>query len=436
MKNKILFAGLILATCLGISAAISTPVNAALIPNVTVQIPEPVPGKKASNAAVIEPSSKLQILSSNWLRCGSLSIYDCELGVMAASATFVEGDYYAYEIRLQCVESLDYFLDTKFTINGLSPGSINVHNIAEATIRSKVYQAKHTYGYTLTPSSNYTFPAKTVGYSTPSGYEFTVQNASTTSITIKNTISGSGASAFNITTALPYDPTSNIGLGSGGGKATFTLTPKTGLAPGTYSATVTVSGEKVASKSFNISFTVNPTSNPAPTPATKYSITVQDDGNGIAWADKTSAAAGTNITLFTNAKPGYMFKKWDVVSGGVKMTGSEFTMPGNNVTIKALFEKSGEANQHEQDDISKEDDNDNVTANENDNEIVGGMEPDNEVNEKEGFNWLWVLFGILLAVAAAGSTWFFIIKKQEKDQEETDGKKTSGKANKAKKEQI
>ena len=435
MKNKILFAGLMLATCLGALVVLPTPVSAELIPIVTVQIPEPIPGKKPSFAAVIEPSSKVQNLGSNWLRCGSPSIYDCELGVMAASATFVEGEYYAYEIRLQRIEVPDYFLDTKFTINGLSPGSINVHNIAEATIRSKVYQAKHTYGYTLTPSSNYTFSAKTVGYSSLAGYNFTVQNTSTTGITIKNTISGSGASAFNITTALPYDPTSNIGLGSGGGKATFTLTPKTGLAAGTYSATVTVSGEKVASRSFNISFTVNSAS------ATTYSITVQDDGNGIAWADKTSAAAGANVTLYTNAKPGYMFKKWDVVSGGVKMMGSEFTMPSNNVTVKALFEKIPKDGETVTSDDSDSDgdgtlgdgDEDTVKDDSEGGSIVGGVTGKN----KKEFNWLWILFGAFAAIAAGGGIWFLIVKKREEDEEKKDKKKAGKKANKkSKKEQA
>ena len=399
--------------------ALPTPVNAALIPNVTVQIPEPVPSKKPSYNAVIEPSSKVQNLGSSWLRCSSPSIYTCTIGVMAGSATFVEGEYYAYEIQLQRIEVPDYFLDTKFTINGLSPDSINVHNIAEVTIRSKVYQAKHTYGYTLTPSSNYTFPAKTVGYGTSAGYAFTVQNTSTTGITIKNTISGSGASAFNITTALPYDPTSNIGLGSGGGKATFTLTPKTGLSPGTYNATLTVSGVNLVSKSFNIGFTVKPITGAA------HSITVESSDNGIAWADQTSTAAGANVTLYTNAKPGYMFKKWDVISGGIKMIGSEFTMGTSNVIVKALFEKMPEGGETTKPDDSDDNDGDDTAQNDNNNDI-DTIQDDNKngslanvitSEDERASNCLWVLFGVLVAVAAGGSTWFFLMKKHEKNED-------------------
>ena len=383
--------------------ALPTPVSAALIPNVTVQIPEPIPGKKPSYAAVIEPSSKVQNLDSNWLRCSSTSIYTCTLGVMAGSATFVEGEYYAYEIRLQRIEVPDYFLDTKFTINGLVPDSINVHNIAEVTLRSKVYQAKHTYGYTLTPSSNYTFPAKTVGYSTSDGYNFTVQSTSSTTITISANISGSGASAFNNKTALPGNPTTNISLGTGGGLVKFTITPKTDLAAGTYNATVTVSGPNLVSKSFNISFTVNPVS------ATTYSITVQTDGNGTASASHTSAAAGTEISLTATAKDGYMFKKWDVIDGGVKMMGSEFTMPSNNVIIKALFQKS--------DTVEQDGEDITTTTVEGDSEIEKEeLNTNDQTSEDEGFNWLWILFGVLVAIAASGSILFFFMRKREKNQ--------------------
>jgi len=351
MKNKILFAGLMLATCLGALVVLPTPVSAALIPSVTVQIPEPVPGKKPSYAAVIEPSSKVQNLSSDWLRCSSTSIYTCTIGVMAASATFVEGEYYAYEIRLQRIEVPDYFLDTKFTINGLVPDSINVHNIAEATIRSKVYQAKHTYGYTLTPSGNYTFPAKTVGYGAPGGYEFTVQSTSSTTITVRANISGSGASAFNITIALPYPPTSDISLGTGGGLVKYTITPKTGLTAGTYNATITVSGEKVASRSFDVGFTVN----------SAAGTTSPDSSTG-------STVSGDNGR----------------VDGGGDV--------GDSVDVDDVEDSSTEGGDM----------------------MVGGVALDEKTDEgeDEGFNWLWVLFGVLATTAVGGGVWLLLAKKR------------------------
>ena len=73
---------------------------------------------------------------------------------------------------------------------------------------------------------------------------------------------------------------------------------------------------------------------------TEYSVTVSTDGNGTAMADKTSAAAGTVVTLTATPKSGYHFKQWQVVTGGVTIKDSKFTMPAGNVEVKAIFAKN------------------------------------------------------------------------------------------------
>ena len=73
---------------------------------------------------------------------------------------------------------------------------------------------------------------------------------------------------------------------------------------------------------------------------TEYSVKVSTDGNGTAMADKTSAAAGTVVTLTATPKSGYTFKEWQVITGGVTIKDSKFTMPVGNVEIKAIFEKN------------------------------------------------------------------------------------------------
>lgn len=80
-----------------------------------------------------------------------------------------------------------------------------------------------------------------------------------------------------------------------------------------------------------------------PLPPAIYSITVQNDGNGIARAmvnsgNVSSAAPGTEITLAATANSGYKFKTWEVIGGSVSITENKFTMPTENVTIKAVFE--------------------------------------------------------------------------------------------------
>ena len=72
---------------------------------------------------------------------------------------------------------------------------------------------------------------------------------------------------------------------------------------------------------------------------TFYSVSVENDGNGTASASTTSAAEGTEITLTAKADSGWHFKEWQVVPSGVIISGDKFTMPAENVIVKAIFEK-------------------------------------------------------------------------------------------------
>ena len=67
-------------------------------------------------------------------------------------------------------------------------------------------------------------------------------------------------------------------------------------------------------------------------------MTVKTDGNGTASASPAKAAAGTEITLTATPDTGYHFKMWQVESpAGLVITNGRFTMPDNNVVIKAIF---------------------------------------------------------------------------------------------------
>ena len=74
------------------------------------------------------------------------------------------------------------------------------------------------------------------------------------------------------------------------------------------------------------------------TPST-YTVTVSNDGNGTGAATPSTAAAGTTIILTAMPKEGYHFKEWQVISGGVTIKNNKFTMPDNNVEVKAIFEE-------------------------------------------------------------------------------------------------
>ena len=75
-----------------------------------------------------------------------------------------------------------------------------------------------------------------------------------------------------------------------------------------------------------------------PTP-TEYTVTVKTDGNGTASASYAKAVVGTEITLTATPNAGYHFKEWQVMSGDVTVRDDKFTMPSDNVKIKAIFEE-------------------------------------------------------------------------------------------------
>ena len=47
----------------------------------------------------------------------------------------------------------------------------------------------------------------------------------------------------------------------------------------------------------------------------------------------------SEITLTAKPNKGYHFKEWEVISGGVTIKNNKFTMPDNNVEVKAIFEE-------------------------------------------------------------------------------------------------
>lgn len=75
-----------------------------------------------------------------------------------------------------------------------------------------------------------------------------------------------------------------------------------------------------------------------------YAITVQNDGHGTAKAQVNSAdadvaEAGAAVQLIATPNSGYQFKEWSVVSGSITITDDKFTMPAEDVSVQAVFEK-------------------------------------------------------------------------------------------------
>jgi uncharacterized membrane protein len=107
-----------------------------------------------------------------------------------------------------------------------------------------------SYGISLNPSGTYTFPDATAGYGAQTAKSVIVSNTGNQA-TGDLTVVLSSSSAFT----LSATSIGSINAGSSNNNA-FTVTPKTGLGAGTHTATVTVSGGNITSKSFTVSFFV------------------------------------------------------------------------------------------------------------------------------------------------------------------------------------
>ena len=69
-----------------------------------------------------------------------------------------------------------------------------------------------------------------------------------------------------------------------------------------------------------------------------FTVTVKDDGHGTGEASPTEGPKGTQVTLKATPKKGYEFKEWKVISGGVTISGNSFTIGGEDVVVKAVFQ--------------------------------------------------------------------------------------------------
>jgi len=189
--------------------------------------------------------------------------------------------------------------------------------VTKTTTFNVAVSATPAYGISLSKTGTHEFPAATFGYTTaPAALTVTVTNAGnqpTGALTITKT--GTNAASFT----LSKTTISDIAVGA---TATFTVAPTVGLAAGTYTATVEVTGSNSISADFNVSFEVEAatwgitlsangsalTAHTFPaaivgytTAPTALSVTVINTGNQATGA-LTAAKTGTNAASFTLSK--------------------------------------------------------------------------------------------------------------------------------------
>ena len=208
---------------------------------------------------------------------------------------------------------------------------------------------------TVKAGANYILPE--CGFTAPADQEFKAWEIGGTeykvgdSYTVKGDIEIKALWKNSVITPSTYTVTvSNDGNGTGaatpstaatGTEITLTAMPKEGYHFKVWqviSGGVTIKDNKFIMPNDNVEVKAIFEEDAPPAP-TEFTITVKTDGNGTTSASPDKAVAGTEIRLTATPNTGYHFKEWQVIIGGVTIKDNKFTMPNDNVEVKAIFEK-------------------------------------------------------------------------------------------------
>jgi hypothetical protein len=212
-----------------------------------------------------------------------------------------------------------------------------------------------SFGVSLNPPASYPFPSQPFGYAAaPAALTLTISNTGTQPtgpLTLALSGTNPGAFSINSGTAGTGGSASSIAVS---GTGVFTVQPVTGLAVGSYSATVTVSGGNGISANMTVSFAVDPvyTYN-TPTHAAVNGVTPS-----VSYSVASPQTAGTSVTAtvsFTGIATNAGTFSVDLTSGTISVTGGaqtfnvtagqnsgfgtttfSFTVPSSSVTDLAL----------------------------------------------------------------------------------------------------
>ena len=176
----------------------------------------------------------------------------------------------------------------------------------------------------LDTTGTYTFPEATVGYSDLAAKEVKITSTGTAATgELVIDLSGTNEDSFK----LNKTKIESIAVGE---SDTFTVTPKTGLAAGTYTAKVTVSDGNLIFGSFDVSFTVNKASSGGGSHSSSIQKPTIIAGEG---SETSLSILGTNLTI--KMTEGYELT--DVILNGVskgKVTELTGLRTGDKVEVK------------------------------------------------------------------------------------------------------
>lgn len=219
-----------------------------------------------------------------------------------------------------------YLLSTNVISNSNSYTEEEPLKITAGTIATDFVQDMQDISIELSQTGQYTFPAATVGYINPETKSVTITNTGDTATgDLTVSLFGDDATSFKLST----NSIASISAEEENKTAQFTVAPKTGLTAGNYTATVTVSGPNIVSKSFEVSFTVKaPSGGGSYVPTTEKPTIIADEG-----AETTLSILGTKLTI----KVADDYELADVIVNGVskgKVTELTGLKTGDTVEVK------------------------------------------------------------------------------------------------------
>jgi len=265
--------------------------------------------------------------------------------------------------------SVDETAGATLTVTATSTYDTSKFGTAAVTVKDT--PPMPTYGISLDVSGTHIFSSAVEGYGAQTPLTVNVTNTGNQPTgSLNMALSGANAGDFTLSKTSITD----IAVS---GSDSFAVEPKTGLAAGTYTATVTVSGSNITSQSFNVSFTVNSAPNlptppvpvsptitiPSPPNTTADPVTAYDGSAGMtgagsyaptatvtypvtvygSYAGTTGAgsyAQGDTVTINAGERNGYSFSGWTsseiILANPYNATG-KFTMPANAVTLTAVW---------------------------------------------------------------------------------------------------
>ena len=227
-------------------------------------------------------------------------------------------DHIAYGVVIAYASDNEYAVFIGNNISGSGAGYLlsGTEKSGEVTVTAGMIATDFVKDcrISLSQTAPYIFDEATEGYGDQTALDVTVTNkgnADTGKLTVS--LSGKNPNAFVVKpdTIESIAPNGNAD-GNGNGNNSFTVTPKTGLTAGTYTATVKVSGTDIVTQSFDVEFTVKaaaPVVRPRPnTPSGSTTVTVDSpktaDNSGLFLWTVLLFASGAGVlgTVYSSRK--------------------------------------------------------------------------------------------------------------------------------------